>query len=417
LLGWEGVMRISLVQIAPLLIVVLTACISTAHPGAIVLSGTQEEQVVTLIASAQPYIIRGDYYVPAGKRLEIEEGASFVAEKDAAMSVAGTLAISGTKEKPVTFRGKATGKSYWKGIALQEAEAANMDFVHVEGAAIAVYVFKCKPEIRGCVITRNTLGIHNKTTRCLIENCTITDNAEDGIFTYLSVIEISSSTITRNGGFGIRGEYGGSVQVERSLVLDNGKGGVGGQYDSETYAHHSVFGKNGEYDVVVSSLADWDFSQNWWGETATKLLISKGDTTNLPNIHDGHDEEDTGKVRLHSFLREMPKNCGAFAGDQENAETAGAQQAGTSKGTAITFTRDCYIITRPEDYYPFHVALANGDMAEVQRYVNAGQVFLVKSGTKGLAVTARGLVCGIHVLDGPNKGKEGWVYRKNVVAE
>jgi hypothetical protein len=390
-------------------------------PATTVLSGTQQEMEVTLIASPQPYVIRGDYYVPAGKRLVIEAGTSFLAEKDATISVSGTLAINGAKGKPVTFRGKASGSSYWKGIRLQEPQDASIDFAAIEGAATAIYVYGCKPKIMNCTITRNKIGVKvrdNRGKACLIENCIITANDEDGILAALSEVQVKSCNIVGNKGLGVHGEFYGAAEITCSLISENRKGGIGCYgYESRTEAHDSCFEKNKGYDVLNTTSTEWDFSRNWWGDSATKLLISKGDTANLPNIHDGHDEEGKGKVRLHGFLREMPKDCGAFAGDQDNAEATGAQQTATGKGTPITFTRDCYAIAKSEDYYPFHVALANGDTAEVQQYVDAGRVFLIKSGMKGLAGGARGSAYWVRILDGPNNGKEGWVYGKNVKAE
>lgn len=392
--------------------------IRASQAGGTVLTGTQEEQVVTLIALPRPYIIRGDYYVPRGKELVIGAGARFVAEKDAAISVSGTLVINGTREKPVVFRAQGTGRSDWKGIILQQSERAEVRFANVSGAAVAVYVHACEPTLYGCLLSGNTIGVKtwwNGKKSVSIENCTIAENREDGLYLHDTKIAISSCTIRSNKGCGVRA-LDGEPQIERAVIADNSQGGVCGG-GKNAGAHHSVIHKNGKYDVMNEGIDDWDFSGNWWGESATKFLISKGDTANLPNIHDGHDEQGKGKVRLHGFLREMPKDCGAFAGEEREGEGPKAQDADRGRGTPITFTRECYLIANSADYNPFHVALANKDTAEVQRYVDGGRVFSIKSGTKALAVTARGSAYGVRILDGPNKGKEGWVYAKNVKAE
>ena len=415
-------MRATFILVFPSLITVLMAFTGVAHASATVLSGTQQEQVVTLIASPQPYVIRGDYYVPAGKQLVIEAAASFVAEKDASLSVSGTLLVNGMKEKPVEFRGKATGRSYWKGIKLQEG-TGELNFVHISGAKTACFARDSRVTLRGCVLTKNSAGIDADRTAYVIEDCLISENERSGVYVASGPAEdrssITSCTITGNGGWGLDTGWGTKLIVQHTIISGNREGGIrltSGMVDGEITVGSSTIVNNGKRDVLNESEKDFGFSGNWWGDPATKLLISKGDTANLPNILDGHDEEGKGKVRVHDFLRERPKDCGAFA-SEAGKQGSGAGPATVGQGMSVTFSRDCYLIAKSEDYYPFHVALANGDTAEVQQYVSDGRVFQIGSGTKGLAVTAQGSAYGIRVLDGPNKGKQGWVYSKNVKTE
>lgn len=281
-----------------------------------VLAGTQKEDILKLSADTKPYILRGDYSIPAGKQLEIEQGTIVVAEKGAGISAAGTLLISGTQDAPVTFMSKVPGQASWEGIKIQKSDSSRIQFAIISGAKSGIYVSGCKPEITGCLLQRNTVGIkvgdYGAGGHPTVTNCVIANNNEDGIQLNASSANMSNCTIVQNGGWGIRGEYYASPKIERTIISKNKKGGLYcWLYTCKVEAHGCIIENNKNCNVQNGSPEDWDFSGNWWGKASTQKLIKSGDTANLPGILDGHDKENTGKVRLNEFLREPPKECGA----------------------------------------------------------------------------------------------------------
>ena len=121
-------------------------------------------------------------------------------------------------------------------------------------------------------------------------------------------------TISRNGGWGIRGEYYSSPTISASVLSDNRKGGFWCKlYTCKPTVHDSMFLRNGQYEVFNESPEAWDFSRNWWGANDTRTLKNKGETANLLSIRDGRDKDTTGlgEVILSNFLETEPANCGS----------------------------------------------------------------------------------------------------------
>jgi hypothetical protein len=113
---------LSIVGRIPLAIAILaTAWVTVLHAGVPAqLSGTQTEQVVTLVPRTSPYLVTGTYDVPPGCQLIIEAGTKLLFTKDAALHIRGTLSIKGSKEAPVELAGKATGGGLLAGHSDQQ---------------------------------------------------------------------------------------------------------------------------------------------------------------------------------------------------------------------------------------------------------------------------------------------------------
>jgi hypothetical protein len=392
----------------------LVFALSAAAPAvtSTVLAGTQKEKLVRL-APGDSYLIRGDYHVPAKHELQILAGTLVQADKDAQLSIAGTLLVKGTRDRPVVFRARnSSSRSWWKGIKLTKAERADIDFASVQHAVIAFDVHGCTAHFSGCVITKNTTGMRIRLDdKGTIENCIISKNKDSGMVLAAVSVAITSCTISQNGGWGIDNGRSSAPQIRKSVISGNAGGGVYMQwtYDIGLQIHDSYIGKNKKYDVLNKHDDDFDFSRNWWGPDTTSKLISEGDTTNLPNIYDGNDEERCGKVRLHDFLRAMPKDCGAFASGL-------SPEADISKGSKVRLCRDSFLVLDSSHFNGFHEALAQKNSQGIDKYLKAGYVIKLAKDTSATALAAKGPAYGVRVLDGRHKDKQGWVLKKDVEA-
>ena len=175
-----------------------------------------------------------------------------------------------------------------------------------------------KPVIENSILTANIVGIYageyGSESRPTLKNCLITQNREDGIVLIGSSAMIDHCTISRNGGWGIRGEYYASPSISASVISDNRGGGIWCRfYTCKVEAHGSSFLRNKDYDISNESPEIWDFSGNWWGGSDAQLLKSKGDTANLRSVPDGRDKDTTGRgeVLLLNFLEQEPTDVGS----------------------------------------------------------------------------------------------------------
>ena len=175
-----------------------------------------------------------------------------------------------------------------------------------------------KPSIDNTILANNIVGLfageYGSGSEPTLKNCLITQNREDGVVLRSSSAVFEHCTISRNGGWGIRGEYYSSPSISSSIISDNKKGGVWCKlYTCKPTAHNSTFLRNSEYEVFNESPEVWDFSGNWWGANDTQILKRKGDTANLRSIRDGRDKDPTGlgEVILSNFLEAAPANCGS----------------------------------------------------------------------------------------------------------
>lgn len=283
------------------------------------LKGTQTLKALTIVRTTSPYIITGTYEVPADSELTIEAGTKLAFAKDAALIIRGRLLIKGTKSAPVELFGKATGTAPWQGLRINSSPDVQIDHVNIRGAQNGIYVYSSNPVIENSVLTANIVGIYageyGSASHPSLKNCLITQNRQDGVVLIgSSSATIEHCTISRNGGWGIRGEYYASPSISASIISENKSGGIWCRhYTCKVTAHGSSVVRNKDYDVSNGSPETWDFSGNWWGTTNTQLLKSKGDTANLRSIRDGRDKDTSGlgEVLLSAFLEQEPANIGS----------------------------------------------------------------------------------------------------------
>jgi parallel beta-helix repeat protein len=214
--------------------------------------------------------------------------------------------------------GKATGTATWRGLRIDRSPDVQIDHAYIRGAQNGIYVHSSKPVIENSVLTGNVVGIYAReygsSSHPSLRNCLITRNRQDGVVLIASSATIERCTISRNGGWGIRGEYYASPSISGSVISENRSGGIWcWLYTCKVTAHGSIIAKNREYDVSNGSPETWDFSGNWWGAAETQLLKSKGDTVNLRSIHDGRDKDTKGlgEVILSGFLEKEPADVGS----------------------------------------------------------------------------------------------------------
>jgi len=163
------------------------------------------------------------------------------------------------------------------------------------------------PKITNCIIANNNIGVRiegsGSSSEPTIDKCIISFNVNDGIDIVNSNPKITSSTITKNGGWGINGRYYASPIISKSIVKFNRKGGICfSQQNCKLVINNSIILDNGGLDIKNESPLEWDLRGNYWGP-ATNLLQAGNGVAALPNI--------SGKVRMDEFLKIPPKECGA----------------------------------------------------------------------------------------------------------
>lgn len=276
----------------------------------LILAGTQTHDIRELAPQRKAYVLKGAYVVPAGKELRLEAGTVMVADRESSLSVSGKILVEGTQDAPVIIRGKGSGYAYWKGLSFKDSTGSAISYGQVSGAATAFEMHgeTSAIQIRDSILKRNGCAIKAVRGKMNLVNCLISESKESGIQSWCQV-DLVSCTVVRNGEFGLYHYYAGPVRIEKCVFSENGQGGIRTRDLIE--AHNSILTGNRKYDVFCDSAnADRDFSGNWWGAQATRRLIQKGDTADLPGILDGHDDPKMGLILLEGFLKKAPKDCG-----------------------------------------------------------------------------------------------------------
>jgi hypothetical protein len=285
----------------------------TRNPTQQVLRGSQTQTEVVL-AEGSTYVVEGEYFVPKGQTLTIASGVTMIFEKNASLSVSGKMACAGKPSAPVRMRGRVTGIGTWKGIRFDGVEADSViEDLRLSGASDGITIRGGRPRFIRCVVSRCVKGV-NLTDRAnaTFEDCLVTECSSHGFQDHFSKVTLSHCTISRNKGWGYYCSYYGNPVILNSKIVNNEEGGIHGQiYDPFSEAHGSILFGNGGPDVKVNGTKDWDYSGNWWGQANTRKLTAKGDTANLECILDGLDKEGLGRVRIHNYLTDEPKDCGS----------------------------------------------------------------------------------------------------------
>ncbi len=389
--------------------ILLLAAESFSQQYAGILSGTQKEDTVTLKAGLKPYAIQGEYFVPKGKKIVIEEGVTLIAEKDSELTVGGTISINGSKERPVFIKGKGEGTSFWRGLRFQELEKAETEYVQISNAKIGIHIVNCgrnRISLSKTIITSNGTGLRVVESKPSLVDCIISRNSENGMsLEWGAVSSIRNCTIERNRGWGIFCTDGSTHEIISSIITGNLKGGIRFQGRGTIEVHNCSITGNSDFDVRNDDGKDCDFTSNWWGAEATRKLVAKGDTANLTGIYDGHEDQKLGKVRLHDFLKEEPKNVGAFSSEDNS---------GTTKDSKAVFVRDSYLISDAKYLNGFYQALSQNNTELVQKYIKRRYVVAISKGTTAKVVTEAEPAYGVKILDGEHKGKQGWAKKQDV---
>ena len=117
---------------------------------------------VTLTRIDGPYLVIGNYYVPAGNSLFIESGAEVFFLKSAGMHIEGDLAISGTSTERVILTSYSLADvASWRGVNFAgSAGYGNIDHAVIEYAFIGVGAYNgASPVLVNSVVRNCTRGI------------------------------------------------------------------------------------------------------------------------------------------------------------------------------------------------------------------------------------------------------------------
>ena len=269
------------------------------------LTGVQQENLMTIEKGTKCFV-EGEYFVPKGKTLRVQEGVEIIFDMNASLLVSGVIEVVGIGNKPVIFRGKSDRSSYWKGIKIEESNASYIEHASISNAKTGIEVYGCNASISDCLISKNDIGVTtNARAVPVIFNCLIVKNRKDGLLLLdSSSPEIINCTVSENRGWGILGSYDNSPNVSKSIITNNKKGGVFCTgHISRAKANYSIIHSNSKYDIRKSGPESWDFTKNYWGKKLTKKLIAKGPTAGARTIKGE-------RIRLHDFLTIPPKKCG-----------------------------------------------------------------------------------------------------------
>lgn len=278
-----------------------------------VLQGSQEKDELVLSDQKNAYVVMGEYVVPQGMSLKIENGVTLLFSKGAGLSIEGELLVNGTTNSPVVFRGQSTGLGVWQGIRIGKSDSTDITCAVISGAISPVnFSAPCKAAVRKSLIYRNLQGIQAHGGPPLVEDCAIVENRGDGIYNYGGEVSVENCYIGRNSGWGLQGEYGPGLSMNGTVVTRNQKGGIYYHlYDRSVVIHQSAFVENKGIEAQIGMRKSWDCTENYWGKTMTALLKAKGSNVRLPKIKDKrHGDSNVGMIDVSNFLEDMPQNCG-----------------------------------------------------------------------------------------------------------
>lgn len=294
------------------------------------LRGAQEVSVVQVLRADVPHTVVGEYRVGAGQALVVELGAKFECDAGSCIVIGkgGRVVMRGVPDFPILFQGKKKTPGYWKGIESNEAAETKLESVHVFDAAVGLNLKSGTANLAGCVLAFGNRGMavdaHGHAVKMV--GCLLAKNAEHGLNTHRSDIEVELCTFAENGGWGINCVYYGAVHLDHSVIVSNGAGGISvAMYENTTSAKKSVIMDNcdaksggekqeGRFDVFNTSKSELDFSENFWGTRSGRPTKAAGRPTkagNATHIWDGADNQNVGRVVVLKALESRPSACGA----------------------------------------------------------------------------------------------------------
>ena len=270
------------------------------------ISGRQAEPLVELKGS---YIVNAEYIIPKGFELRVCEGTTIVFLDNVGLSVSSDakLTVSGTSGKPVIFKGKSSGIGAWTGIRMENSAKVDICGAVVMGAKIGLRsAWGSTAVIRKSVFTCNEKGVCFWENNGQMEDCVLTKNKDLGAQVHYGPSTFDHCTISENGR-GIGG-WGSARLIACRLSENNGNGIDCG--NGKSTATECLIENNRGFDVVCPG-GVWDFGKNYWGVVATRMLMQKGPSANLPKVKDKLDGHREGIVDLTGFLTKPPSDCGA----------------------------------------------------------------------------------------------------------
>ncbi len=188
--------------------------------------------------TADTYSITGDIWVPTWQTLVLEPDVIFEFKtglfEDYGFTVYGTLTAEGTEAQPIIFR-PAAGVEEFNYLKLC-GPGSHMNWCIIEGAGkVALleeggfWVDDCSPVIENTEVYEcrwHGVFVTGSSAAPTLENCSIHDNANDGINCYDGAgITLRLSTVTDNGKDGICLSSGSNLIVN-CLIAGNGENGV-----------------------------------------------------------------------------------------------------------------------------------------------------------------------------------------------
>lgn len=151
----------------------------------------------TLITSLKPILVYDTVTVAKGAKLTIEQGVVFYLNKDAAISLHGTILAKGSVEEPIVFRGDRFDNiegdipynnvpGQWGGIVVHTSSYDNsFQNVHIRNAVRGITFHASNPERKKAEL-KNTIvfnsldyGVYSKNSNLEVVNCLFA-NAKNG---------------------------------------------------------------------------------------------------------------------------------------------------------------------------------------------------------------------------------------------
>lgn len=177
-----------------------------------------------------PYRVTQDITIRPGTSLIIESGVVLKFDSTVVFRVAGKLTAKGSATSPILFtssRPNPTGAA-WEGIQFtnRSDNSSELEHCQIEFSRRGISLFSVSPKIQHCTITRNADdGIFCQVSQATIAYNLIQENGRDGIHASMFTGSILNNEISGNQGDGIHLEKSNGV-IANNKLIQNGDDGV-----------------------------------------------------------------------------------------------------------------------------------------------------------------------------------------------
>ena len=300
------------------------------------LSGVLTGDKLHLTEEGSPYIVEADCLVSEGDTLVIEPGTEVRFAGGRSLKVNGSIEARGTKEKKILFTSNIVNQEsimygaygeelpylwtdYWNGITIDGGSVTTENTYNYVSGNIMEY---CEFEYAERPLS------NNRDQGLYIKNCYFHDywGGADGEFGlgYAIVLNtiIHGNVYSGCGVFEnnyVIGNFSGSGNHN---TIENGSGSISGKYN--TFKNYHI---NNSSEVQYSNFIDCsspivsindgytseyskNFTSNYWGNTQTEELNSKGNQANMSFIFDYYDNFNYARVDYSDWATEPFENCG-----------------------------------------------------------------------------------------------------------